>query len=169
MAQPTYPHTITKDYAWWIDRGQIAIAYAKDTPSGDRLLSDGSYNSMDGIRERSYTGEWLSPHESVTIRVFCIKKAEVLTESEKLAGTAASGKFTSTGMDDVPEFPSQFHRALVYYVISKGYENNPELIKLSEVFEAKYRNKKDEAHRYVGGNRFYGAKQVKTNPGWGIM
>lgn len=27
MAQPTYPHDIGKVYVWWIERGQLAIAY----------------------------------------------------------------------------------------------------------------------------------------------
>ena len=27
MAQPTYPHNIQKQYVWWIERGQIALAY----------------------------------------------------------------------------------------------------------------------------------------------
>lgn len=169
MAQPTYPHNIKKDYAWWIDRGKIAIAYAKDTPSGDRLLADGTYNSTDGVRERSYTGEWLSPHEATKIRVMCIKKAEVVTQAEKDSGTAASGKFNSSQMSDMPEFPEQFHRALVYYAISKGYELKPDLIKLSEVFGSKYKEYKDKAHKYVGNKRFYGSKQVKSNRTWGIM
>jgi len=167
MSQPTYPHDIIKDYVWWLDRNnRIAIAYSKDTPSGDRLLSDGSYNSVSGIRERSYTGEFLSPHVAVQVRLFCIKKAEVL---DRAGGeTAPSGKFISTNMDDEPEFPTQFHRALVYYVISKLYESNPELFKLSQVFDAKYKEYKDRAHRFVGNKRFYGPKQVKTSRGWSI-
>jgi len=169
MSQPTYPHDIKKDYAWWIDRGKIAIAYAKDTPSGDRLLTDGSYNSTDGIRQRSYSGEWLSPHEATKIRIFCIKKAEVLTEAEKTSGIAASGKFHKGEMSDMPEFPSQFHRGLVYYAIAKGYEIKPDLIKLNEVFGAKYKEYKDKAHKYVGNKRFYGPKQVKAGRPWGIM
>ena len=27
MAQPTYPHDIKKTYVWWIERGQLAVAY----------------------------------------------------------------------------------------------------------------------------------------------
>ena len=99
----------------------------------------------------------------------CIKKAEVLTAAEKNSGTAASGKFISTNMSDMPEFPEQFHRALVYYAISKGYEMNPELIKLNEVFNTKYKEYKDRAHKYVGNKRVYGSKQVKSNRMWGIM
>jgi len=176
MAQPTYPHTIDKDYAWWLDRGNIAIAYAKDTQSnggraiiGGDGLPDGTFSSTTGIRERSYTGEWLSPHEITQIRIFCIKKSEVFTEAEKNAGTSPSGKFIAGGMTDMPEFPSQFHRALVYYAVSKGYENKPELMKLNEVFNAKYNEYKEKAHRYVGNKRFYGPKQVKTGRTWGIM
>jgi len=169
MAQPTYPHDIVKDYVWWLDRGRIAIAYAKDTPSGDRLLSDGSYNSSDGVRQREYTGEFLSPHVSVQVRVFCIKKAEVFTATEKALGTAPSGKFLSSNMDDMPEIPEQFHRALVYYVIAKGYETSPELMKLTEVFDAKYREYKDKAHKFVNNKRYYGPRQLKSNRVWGVM
>jgi len=169
MAQPTYPHDIVKDYVWWIDRGKIAIAYAKDTPSGDRLLSDGSYNSSNGVRQREYTGEWLSPHIVATVRVFCIKKAEVFTIEEEVLGTAPSGKFHDGEMNDQPEFPKQFHRALVYYVIAKGYEANPQLMKLSEVFETKYREYKDKACKFVNNKRFYGPKQLKSNRVWGVM
>ena len=114
MAQPTYPHDIVKDYVWWLDRNnRLAIAYAKDTTSGDRLLSDGSYNNVSGVRERSYTGEFLSPHVATQVRIFCIKRADVRTVAEANAGTSPSGLFVSTEMDDEPEFPRQFHRALV--------------------------------------------------------
>ena len=161
MAQPTYPHDIVKDYVWWLDRNnRIAIAYAKDTASGDRLLSDGSYNSVSGLRERSYTGEFLSPHVATQVRIFCIKKAEVL---DRVGGeTVPSGQFVKTNMDDEPEFPRQFHRALVYYVIARGYELKPELMKMSQIFDQKYIEQKDKAHRYVGNKRYYGPKQQKT-------
>ena len=92
-----------------------------------------------------------------------------MTQAEKTNGTAASGKFIATNMSDMPEFPEQFHRALVYYAISRGYEKSPEMMKLTDVFEAKYRAYKDQAHRYVNNKRFYGPKQVKTNRVFGIL
>ena len=81
MAQPTYPHNIEKEYVYWVERNQIAIAYRKDT------LTTG----IDVVPAIEPEGEFLSPHKAVTIRIYATKKAEVLNDREEAAGTAPSG------------------------------------------------------------------------------
>lgn len=161
MAEPTYPHNIKKDYVWWVEGNQIALAYAKDTASGDVLLDDGTYNSTDGIKHRSTTGEWLSPHEVTSIRVVTVRKAE-----------PTSGNQTGilmTNLAEVPEIPSQFHKALVYYAIARGHEKTADGLKISQVFDGKYEMCVRKGVNYMGSERYYGIRTVTTNKNQGIL
>ena len=161
MAQPTYPHNITKDYAWWVEGNQIAIAYAKDTASGDVLLSDGTYNSTDGLKHRSTTGEWLSPHEVTTIRLITVRKGEPTTGN----GTGT----LMTLLTETPEIPSQFHKALVYYAIARGHEKTAEGLQVAQAFDGKYEMIVRKGIGYMGGERYYGPRSVGINKSQGIL
>ena len=163
MAQPAYPHNIGKEYVWWAARGQIAIAYKKDT------LTTG----VDVVPPIEPEGEFLSPHEAVQVRIYAVKKAEVYTSIEKTAGTAPSGKFIITSIKDIPEFEEQFHEAVFCYVLWKGYEKksalNPELLKLAQYWRQRYQECVSMGLRYSGKNRIGGPRQLKISKTHGIL
>ena len=161
MAQPTYPHNIKKNYVWWVEGKQIAIAYAKDTVSGDTLLADGTYNSANSFKSRSTMGEWLSPHEVSSIRIVTIRKGEP-------AGGDQSGTLM-TALTEVPEIPSEFHKALVYYAIARGHEKTADGLRVSQVFDGKYEMAVRKGVNYMGNERYYGIRTVSTNKNQGIL
>jgi len=233
MAQPAYPHDITKKYLWWIDRGQIAIAYhdvddgeggklgeylspivgydakltattiafvvsgSPDTitDSGNNFLAAGfaadqsiTVSSASGTNDGTYTiqsvvagtitlsGDVLSGVESAatagevtitsgtgsTVRLFVTKKAEIKN---------GTGKFTDTGLTEEPEFPEQYHEAMIAYVIWKGYEKmpNPEMIKLAQYWRGRYEEIVYNARAFANENRVYGPKQLKYDVLSGIL
>tara|TARA_R100000458_G_C8241621_1_gene220527 strand:- start:350 stop:835 length:486 start_codon:yes stop_codon:yes gene_type:complete len=161
MAQPTYPHNIDKDYAWWVEGNQIAIAYAKDTGTGQVLLSDGTYNSTDGLRQRSTTGQWLSPHEVTTIRLVTVRRGE--------PNPPVGDGTLFTTLAQQPEMSSQFHKALAYYIIARGYEKSEEGLKMAQLFDAKYEMMVRKGISFAGGERYYGARNVIINKTNGIL
>jgi hypothetical protein len=146
MAQPTYPHNIKKDYVWWVEGKELAIAYA---------------NSTDGIKHRSTTGEWLSPHEISTIRLVTVRKAE--PTSGNGSGTLLSA------LTDVPEIPSEFHKCLVYYAIARGHEKTVDGLKISQTFDGKYEMGVRKGVNYMGNERYYGIRMVTSNKIQGIL
>ena len=158
--QPTYPHDINKDYVWWIEDNQIAIAYVKDTATSTRILTDGSYNSVKGVRQRSEMGEFLSPHEVSTIRLHVIKKAG------RVGDEGNSGGLVS--LTDIPELPSQFHEALVHYAIFKGYERSSEGLENAAYFKAEYQRNIIDGRRYTNTRRMGGPRTVSISKKAGI-
>ena len=163
MAQPTYPHNIEKEYVWWVERGQIAIAYKKDT------LTTG----VDVVPPIEPEGEFLSPHKVVQVRIYAIKKAEVYTSAEKTAGTSPSGKFTIRNMVDQPEFDEQHHEAIFCYALWKGYEKksalNPEMLKLAQYWRQRYQECVRMALKNAGNNRVRGPRRLQISKTHGIM
>ena len=163
MAQPTYPHNIEKEYVYWVERNQIAIAYRKDT------LTTG----IDVVPAIEPQGEFLSPHKAVTIRIYAIKKAEVLTDREDAAGTAPSGKFILGELDDKPEFDEMHHEAILMYVLWKGYEKKSAVdisnLRMAQYFRKRYQECVQMAMRTASSNRIRGPRQVKYNKTLGIL
>ena len=153
MAEPTYPHNIDKDYVWWIEDNQIAIAYVKDTVT---VAPTGTWP-----RNRTTTGEFLSPHEVTNIRIHVVKQAG------KVGQEGSAGGLTS--LIDVPEFPARFHEALVYYAISRGYERSAEGIESGQYFKAEYLKEVGEAIKYKNNRRYSGPRTVSINKKTGIL
>lgn len=153
MAEPTYPHNIDKDYVWWLEDDQIAIAYIKDTVTVD---STGTYP-----RNRTTMGEFLSPHEVTDIRIHVVKQAG------KVGQEGSAGGLTS--MTDIPEFPSRFHEALVYYAIARGYERSAEGFEKGGYFKAEYLKEVGEAIKYKNQRRYGGLRTVSVNKKTGIL
>lgn len=161
MAQPTYPHNIKKNYVWWVEGNQLAIAYAKDAASGDTLLADGTYNSTNSFKAPSTMGEWISPHEVSSIRLVTVRKGEPTTGDQ--SGTLM------TALTEVPEIPSQFHKALVYYAIARGHEKTADGLQVSQVFDAKYEMAVRKGVSYMGNERYYGIRTQVVNKNQGIV
>ena len=236
--QPTYPHDIEKVYVWWIDRGQIAIAYhdlddGKGGESGefispivgydakivsttiafgdgdgagstdiitdtgnnfinagfavnqDITISGSASNNITGTITAVTAGQLtlaagtLNSDESageqvaivagtgVTVRMYVTKKAEVLNRANEFE---SSGKFITTSLDDEPEFPEQFHEALVNNVIAKGYEMIPskDSYQAATYWFAKYFEAVKKGKAFADGNQVYGIRRVTVNPTIGI-
>ena len=163
MAQPAYPHNIEKEYVWWIERNKIGIAYKKDT------LTTG----VDVVPPIEPEGEFLSSHKVVQVTIYAIKKAEVLTDAEETAGTAASGQFTLGSLDDKPEFDEQHHEAIFCYILWKGYEKksglNPDMLKLAQYWRKRYQECIAMALRNAGNNKVRGPRQLKYSKTHGIL
>ena len=237
--QPTYPHDITKNYVWWIDRRQIAIAYhdlddgnsgyngeflspivgydAKivDTsiafndgggPGGVDLITDANNNFLnagfEALQEITVSGSAsnnitadivsvdagtitlaagsLNSTESageqvaivsgtgVTVRMYVTKRAEVLDKSSEFE---SSGQFITSSLDDEPEFPEQFHEALVNNAIAKGYEMIPskESFTAAAYWYAKYFEFLKKGKAFADNNQVYGSRKVMVNPTIGII
>jgi len=60
----------------------------------------------------------------------------------------ASDTGTGIGMSESPNIPSEFHDALAYYVIARGYEMKPELIQSAVYFKGLWREEITEAKKH---------------------
>jgi len=150
--QPTYPHKIDKDYVWWIEDNEIAIAYIKDT------VTAGSTGTWP--RNRTSMGEFLSPHEASVVRLHVIKTAG------RIGGEGGSEELDD--MEDVPELPQQFHESLIYYAIMKGYERSAEGLEKIPYFRTEYERGVQAGTRYTNTRRMNGPRSVTTNKITGI-
>ena len=238
MAQPTYPHDIKKTYVWWIERGQLAVAYHDlDDSNGGRngefispivgydakitastiaisdnggspdTITDSNSNfvnagfavgqeiTVSGTASNNITatltavaagtltmatGTFSSSESAgsditivsgtgVTVRVMAIKKAEVIDKSAN--ELESDGKFVTSNLNDEPEFPGQFHDALVSYAIAKGYERVPskDALQLAAYHQGQYMIKVKKAKAYADNNQVYGPRKVSVNPTTGII
>jgi hypothetical protein len=144
MAEPTYPHNIGKEYVWWTERGQVAVGYI------DRSITP---VSDDGVVDESV--KVLSPHEVTTVRLYVTKRAET---------APGSGQFESTGPSETPEFPVQFHEALVFFTIMRGYERDARTIPLAEYWMRRYIDVCKDGKRWADSNNVYGFKKITQPP-----
>ena len=139
--KPTYPHDIEKAYVWWIERDNIAIAYL----DLGFATYPANYNSSE-FKYDSTTGRVYSPHgdhEGWEFRMHVVRNARELN-----------------GLEDEPEFPEQFHEALVDKVIQHGYEKTPETLKVAQYWEVKYSQKVREGLAYASKGRIGGFKKI---------
>ena len=106
----------------------------------------------------------------VTVRMFVVKRSEVLDKTAP-AEFEASGKFITSSLGDEPEFPEQFHEALVYNVIAKGYEMIPsrESFTAAGYWLGKYFEIIKKAKAFADNNQVYGARKVTVNATTGIL
>ena len=154
MAEPTYPHIIDKPYVWWTERNRIGIAYLD---SGSAIYPAGfapSDPSTDAEWKYSgVTGRVYSPNEALTFRAHVIRKAR---KKDGLTGQVLSA------LQDQPEFPEEFHEALVSKVIQHGYERlgDPNMLKVAQYWEAKYLQKVREGMAFAAKDKVGGFKKV---------
>ena len=104
----------------------------------------------------------------VTVRMYVTKIAEVLDKSSEFE---SSGQFITSSLDDEPEFPEQFHEALVYNAIAKGYEMIPskESFTAAAYWYAKYFEFLKKGKAFADNNQVYGSRKVMVNPTIGII
>ena len=146
--QPTYPHDIGKAYVWWIERDNIAIAYL-DLGSA---IYPANYDSS-GFKYSSMTGRVYSPAEALTFRAHVVRKAR------RSGGTA--GQVLETTAHS-PEFPEEFHEALVNKVIQHGYEKTGDvnMLNVAKYWEGKYMLKVREGIANSAKGKVGGFKKV---------
>lgn len=115
-------------YVWWIDRDAIAISKKSDTSS----LDD------------KYTG----PPAGKEVTLFITKYDEVF-----ISATTGEG----IGIDEEPNIPTEFHRALVDRAIQQGYEmsigSNPVAVQAIQLFEGKWEKAIKGGRKYAKTNR----------------
>lgn len=140
MAQPTYPHNLDKEYVWWTERGQVALGYIDK--SVDTVTTDGVADNSVKV---------LSPHEVTKIRLYVTKRAET---------APGDGQFVASSQTDSPEFPVQFHEAIVLYAVMRAYEVDPETIKVADYWMQRYQDGIRDGKRWADENNVYGFKKV---------
>jgi len=156
MSQPTYPHDIEKAYVWWTERDKIAIAYLdSSTAIYPENFSSPSEDDA-GYKYAGATGRVYSAHEDHddwTFRMHVVRKAR------KNGG--ASGEELSA-ITDSPEFPEQFHEALVNKVIQHGYEKTGDvnMLNVAKYWERKYLDKVHDGIIYASKDRVGGFKRM---------
>jgi len=111
----------------------------------------------------------ISSGDGVVVRLYCSKKAEVLDRDG--GATNSSGKFTTSGLDDEPEYPEQFHEALVHYAIARGYELMPskQALNMAQYFNIRYFEVVKKAKAFSDGGQVYGIKKAIVDGTMGII
>ena len=126
--------TNQRDNVYWIERDSIAIA---------------KYDSGKDIDNR-FSG----PEASKTITLHVTKYDEEFTTSDTGSGTI--------GMDESPNIPEEFHEALVFKAIQKGYElklgQDPKLFNVAAYWRAGYDKILKEGVRYANNERYSSGK-----------
>ena len=132
--------------------------------AGQITMAAGTLNSTESAGEQVA----IISGNGVTVRMYVTKRSEVLDSSSEFE---ASGKFITSSLDDEPEFPEQFHEALVYNVIAKGYEMIPskESFTAAGYWQSKYYEVMKKAKAFADNNQVYGSRKVMVNPTIGIM
>ena len=110
---------------WWIERDKLAIVKSSDSSAA--------------------TGSaYVSPAEVKGVTVHFVKLDESFIAAD-------SG--TGIGMDESPAIPEEFHDALTYYAIAKGYEMNPQTIQAGIYWKELWKEQISEAKRYANKGR----------------
>ena len=141
--------------------GTITVVVA-----GTITLAAGSVNSTESAGEQVS----IVVGTGVTVRMFVVKRSEVLDKTAP-AEFEASGKFITSSLGDEPEFPEQFHEALVYNVIAKGYEMIPskESFTAAAYWYAKYFEIVKKSKAFADNNQVYGQRKITVHPTVGII
>jgi len=115
-------------YVWWIDRDAIAISKKSSTSSLDDR----------------YTG----PPAGKEVTLFITKYDEAFIPANTGEGI---------GMEEEPNIPTEFHKALVDRAIQMGYElsigTNPASVQAIQLFEGKWEQAIKSGRKYAKGNR----------------
>ena len=108
---------------WWIERDSVGIAK---------------------VSESDTTASYVSPSEVKQITLHFFKHDE-----DFLAADSGTGIV----MDESPAIPEEFHEALTYYVIAKGYELNPQTLQASVFWRGLWKEQISEGKSYANKNR----------------
>jgi len=101
----------------------------------------------DSIAISSKSGDSFSgPAGDKTVNMFIIKKADPFVSSDE-------GGEDETGLNESPNIPSEFHEAIAYNAISKGYEFKPETLQLAPYWDTKFQRAIAEGKRYANTNK----------------
>ena len=148
MAEPTYPHIINDPYVWWTERNRIGIAYL----DAGSAVYPANYNSSE-FKYSSTRGRVYSPAEALTFRAHVIRKAR------KSGGTTGQ---ELSALTDKPEFPEEFHEALVDKVIQHGYEKTGDvnMLNIAKYWQTKYMLKVREGIAYAAKGKVGGFKKI---------
>ena len=122
-------HTDQLDHVWWVERDSIAIA---------------KMDSSEDIDSR-FTG----PAASKTVTLFVHK----YDEDFKSGATDADG----IGLEEEPAIPEDFHEALVFKALQKGYElqlgKNPQMFNVASYYRKGFDDMVKEGIKYANNNR----------------
>ena len=110
---------------WWIERDKLAIV--KSTSSS---VNTGT--------------AYVSPSEVKSVTVHFVKLDE---------NFIAADSGTGIGMDESPAIPEEFHDALTYYAIAKGYEMNPQTIQAAVYWRELWGEQLSAAKSYANKGR----------------
>jgi hypothetical protein len=113
---------------WFISKDRLALV--EEVTTSNNANASGGFITVDGASTSYETIE-----AAKTVRIYGIGKA-----SHFPTGTnATESDYDSTTVGPIDEIPQQFHEALVYKVISMGYEEPRNLnIDLAQYFKMKY-------------------------------
>ena len=118
---------------WWIERDKLAIV--KSTSSS---VNTGT--------------AYVSPSEVKSVTVHFVKLDE---------NFIAADSGTGIGMDESPAIPEEFHDALTYYAIAKGYEMNPQTIQAAVYWRELWGVQLSEAKSYANKGRDGSAYHIR--------
>ena len=101
----------------------------------------------DSIAISSKSGDSFSgPAGSKTVNMFAVKKDDTFVSSD----TGSTGEI---GLNESPNIPAEFHEAIAYNAISKGYELSPETLQIIPYWDAKFQKAVAEGKKYANTNR----------------
>ena len=60
---------------------------------------------------------------------------------------------TGIGVNESPAIPEEFHEALTYYAIAKGYETKPDTLQAATYWRGLWREQISEGKRYANKGR----------------
>lgn len=92
--------------------------------------------------ENDNSTDYVSVTEAKTVHVHAVKRD---------SDFVASG--TGIGMTQVPSIPTEFHEALAYYAIARGYETNPKGLQQAMYFRGLFNEEIREAKKYANKQR----------------
>ncbi len=107
-------------HAYFIERDKIGIVKVSDTDNSTA---------------------YVSPSEIKEVRVHFSKLDEEFI-------SASSGS-TGIGVDEHPNIPEEFHLALAYYAIYKGYELNPKTLQAALYWKNLWQEQVSEGKRFA--------------------
>jgi len=117
-------------HVWWLENSKLGIAKNSDTDSELKYLSTDAVHS---------------------ITVHSVNKDESFISAD----TGDPG----IGMDESPNIPEEFHEALAYMAIAKGYEKNPQLINnaiyFRNLFKEEVARGKQHANKDKDGTSYF--------------
>tara|TARA_X000001388_G_C2225831_1_gene121079 strand:- start:1030 stop:1431 length:402 start_codon:yes stop_codon:yes gene_type:complete len=116
---------------WWIERDKLGIAKVSDADTST---------------------DYVSPSEVKAVTVHFVK----LDESFIAADTG-----TGIGVTESPAIPEEFHEALTYYAIARGYEMKPDTLQAANYWRGLWSESISEGKRYANKSRDGSAYHIR--------